>query len=190
MWIYGVVILVILPAAFILSWRLPSRAGAAREAARSRGKQLAPPAVIPEGNSILSKAAVQKALDEGAPRTPWGLGKDDREVMHRIQSYFARAIPVPDDEGRASIRETMGHGGPQLELYVPVLSSHNPVAILAVNWNSENNALESNVFFFGNVPRRLSDVVVKSGFDRVGGGSREGLDVFRKWRSFAALRSA
>jgi hypothetical protein len=146
--------------------------------------------VIPEGNSILSKMAVQAALDEGAPRTPWGLGKDDRDVMHRIESYFARAIPVPDDEGRACIKETMGHGGPQLELYVPVLSSNNPVAILALSWNSGHNSLESTLFFFGNVPRRLADVVVRSGFDSGAGVSKESLAVFRKPRSYAALRSA
>ncbi|HUQ98232.1 MAG TPA: hypothetical protein VM166_02190 [Gemmatimonadaceae bacterium] len=194
MWIYVVALLVILPAGYMLAWWLPSPAGAAREAARAaarlRGEQLPPSKIIPEGNSILSKMAVQKALEEGAPRTPWWLGKADRDVMDRIESYFAHAIPVPDEEGRAVIKETMGHGGPQLELYVPMLSSHNPVAIFAVSWDSENNALESNVFFFGNVPRRLSDVVVKSGFERGEGGNGGRLTVFRKRRSFAALRSA
>ena len=190
MWLYVAAILVMLPVVFMLSWQLPSRAGAAREAARLTGTQHRPSAVIPEGNSIFSKIAVQKALDEGAPRTPWLLAKDDRDVMHRIASYFVRAIPVPDGEGRPSVRETMGHGGPQLELYVPVLSSQNPVAILAVGWSSENHALESNVFFFGNVPQRLADLIVKSGFDHGEAGSRESLAVFRKRRSFAALRSA
>lgn len=189
MWIYGVALLVVLPAGFILAWRLPSPAGAAREAARLRDRQrpTPPPPPIPEGNSILPKMAVQKALEEGAPRTPWLLSKDDRKLMRGIESYFARAIPVPDEEGRPFIKETMGHGGPQLELYVPVLSSLNSVAIIAVSWNSENNALESTVFFFGNVPRRLEEVVAKSGFDRVDSGSTP---VFRKRRSFAALRSA
>jgi hypothetical protein len=189
MWLYGVAILVMLPAGFIVWWRLPSPAGAAREAARLRAKHHRPSIVIPDGNSILSKTAVQRALDEGAPRTPWLLGNYDRDVMHRIESYFVRAIPVPDDEGRPSVKETMGHGGPQLELYVPVLSTRSPVAILAVGWNSENDALESNVFFFGNVPRRLADAVVKAGFDR-GEPDTESLAVFRKRRSFAALRSA
>lgn len=110
--------------------------------------------------------------------------------MERIETYFAHAIPVPDDEGRACIRETMGYGGPQLELYVPVLSTNNPVAILAVSWNSDNNALESNVFFFGNVPPRLADVVMKSGFERGAGRGKEGLAMFRKPRSYAARRSA
>jgi len=190
MWIYGLAIPVLLLGGFILSWRLPSPAGAAREAARARQKQAPAPIRIPEGNSILPKTVVDKALDNGAPSTPWALSKEDREVMRRIESYFARAIPVPDDEGRACIKETMGHGGPQLELYVPVLSNLNPVAICAVSWSSQNNALESTLFFFGNVPRRLADVVVKSGFDRGEAAGKESLAVFRKRRSFAALRSA
>jgi hypothetical protein len=190
MWIYGVAILVLLPAGFILAWRLPSRAGAARESARLKERQLPPPVTIPEGNSILPKTAIQKAINEGAPRTPWTLSCDDRDVMHAIETYFARAIPVPDDEGRACIKETMGHGGPQLELYVPVLSSHNPVAIFAASWNSQKNALESSVFFFGNVPPRLADVVLRWGFDRGDSDNKDGLTVFRKRRSFAALLSA
>ena len=139
--------------------------------------------------SVLSTKSVQQSLSAGAPPTPWLLGKNDKEVMLALSAYFARAIPVPTSDGRVSIRETAGHGGPQLELFVPVLSSKSPVAVLARSWDPDAEDLEALLFFFGAVNERLSAIVAKLGFERHDGYDSRELIVFRNRRRFARQRA-
>lgn len=113
--------------------------------------------------SILSRVEVQRAISNGAPATPWELRKQDREAMDRLATYFAKAIPVPTPDGRVKTQETMGYGGPQLELFVPVLSEKTPVAVLVRNWHTSGD-LEADLFFFGAPDGRLAQIVKKLGF--------------------------
>ena len=140
--------------------------------------------------SILSSKAVQRCLASGAPPLPWMLRKEDREAMATLGAYFARAIPTPTSDGRVSVRETAGYGGPQLELYVPVLSSKSPVAVLARSWDHEAEDLEALLFFFGTVNLRLSSIVAKLGFERRDEEPQNAhLSVFRNRRHFARQRA-
>lgn len=140
--------------------------------------------------SILSGKAVQRCLASGAPPLPWILRKEDREAMATLGAYFARAIPTPTSDGRVSVRETVGYGGPQLELYVPVLSSKSPVAVLARSWDTEAEDLEALLFFFGTVNLRLSTIVSKLGFERRHEEPKNAhLTVFQNRRRFARQRA-
>lgn len=139
--------------------------------------------------SILSSKAVQRCLSAGAPPIPWMLRKDDREAMSVLAAYFARAIPAPTPEGRVYTRETAGYGGPQLELFVPVLSCKSPVAVLARSWDTEAEDLEALLFFFGVVNPRLSGIVGKLGFERRDEEPNPHLTIFRNRRRFARQRA-
>lgn len=142
-----------------------------------------------EDVSILSSKAVQRSLASGAPPTPWHLTRPDREAMAALAAYFARAIPAPTDDGRVSVKETAGHGGPQLELYVPVLSTKSPVAVLARSWDSANETLASSLYFFGAVNERLAAIVGKLGFERSDEPEDPGMTVFKNRRRFERQRA-
>jgi hypothetical protein len=136
-------------------------------------------------SSVLGTKAVQRMLVSGAPPVPWKLRRGDRQVMDLLAGYFARAIPTPTSDGRVSVRETVGYGGPQLALYVPVLSSRSPVAVLARSWDPETEDLEANLFFFGAVNKRLAGIVEKLGYERHTGFEGPDKTVFRNRRRFA-----
>jgi len=113
--------------------------------------------------SILSRMEVQRALSAGAPPTPWDLRKEDRDSLDLLARFFAQAIPVPTSDGRVRIVESMGHAGPQLAVYVPVLSDKTPVAVLTRNWHSGKD-LETDLFFFGSLDGRLATMLERLGF--------------------------
>ena len=142
-----------------------------------------------EESSILTGKAVQRMLVSGAPPVPWQLRREDRQAMERVARYFARAIPTPTTDGRVTVRDTTGFGGPQLALYVPVLSARSPVAVLARSWDAETEDLEANLFFFGAVNARLGGIVEKLGFERHEGYDGPDKTVFRNRRRFARQRA-
>ena len=78
----------------------------------------------------------------------------------------------------------VGNGGPQLQLYVPVLSTKSPVAVLARSWDPDAEDLEALLFFFGVVNPRVLGIVSKFGFERREPESRD-VAVFRSRRRFA-----
>lgn len=123
------------------------------------------PAPVNDGSSVLAFDNVQRAIESGAPPTPWMLRREDREAMTGLQLLFAKAIPNPVPNGRPFIDESLGHGGPQLELRVPILRTHKPIAVLARNWDSVDGVLESNLYFFGSVDQRLEKFLAKLGFE-------------------------
>ena len=127
--------------------------------------------------SVLSRIEVQRALSLGAPPTPWPLLSADRDAIDLLARYFAAAIPVPTPEGKVRIVESVGYGGPQLAIYVPVLSEKTPVAVLTRNWHSSE--LESDLFFFGAPDGRLFSVVSKLGFVKRTDANEPGVSVFR-----------
>jgi hypothetical protein len=190
MWIPAVVILsiVMLLPALVIQRRSASRKRAAAQSslaeadAEFRRRKS-------NTRSMLQMKTVQKSLAGGAPPTPWMLRKEDWHAMSTIETFFVHAIPTPGD-GRAFIQETSGHGGPQLELYVPVLSSRSPVAVLARSWDPATESLVSNLFFFGAVKNRLADVVARTGFELVASSGNEGVTVFRNPRKIFRQRSA
>lgn len=139
--------------------------------------------------SILTSRNVQRSLAGGAPPIPWQLRREDSEAMDALAAYFARAIPTPTPDGRTSVREIAGHGGPQLELYVPVLSTKSPVAVLARNWDNESESLEANLFFFGAVNGRVKGIVSKLGFEPKDESANPGMTVFRNRRKFERQRA-
>ena len=142
---------------------------------------------LKDESSILSRVEIQRSLANGAPPVPWPLRKQDREAVELLATYFAKAIPVPTDDGRVRVRETAGHGGPQLELYVPVLSSKTPVAVLVRNWHMET--LESDLFFFGATDGRLAAVISKLGFVRRNEPENSQVTVFRNSREVPHQRA-
>jgi hypothetical protein len=83
--------------------------------------------------------------------------------MDQLAKYFSKAIPVPTTEGRVLIKESFGYGGPQLELFVPVLSEKSPAAILIRNWHAGED-LEADLFFYGATDGRLATILNKLGF--------------------------
>jgi hypothetical protein len=127
--------------------------------------------------SILSRMEVQRALSSGAPPTPWELRSKDRESIDLLARYFAQAIPVPTPDGRVRIVESMGYAGPQLAIYVPVLSDNAPVAVLTRNWYS-GTELETDLFFFGALDGRLAAMVSQLGF-HPRGAQQKGITVFQ-----------
>src|SRR5687768_4245846 len=147
------------------------RASNPRRQAEARGKLLKDFGDTPghesvDESSVLGTKAVQRMLVSGAPPVPWQLKRGDREVMEVLAGYFARAIPTPYSDGRVSIRDTVGYGGPQLALYVPVLSSKSPVAVLARSWDAETEDLEAKLFFFGAVNKGVAAIVERLGYER------------------------
>jgi len=137
--------------------------------------------------SILTRNAVERSIAGGAPPTPWMLRREDRDAIAEIESYFARAIPNPDD--RPFIEESLGFGGPQLELKVPIISSKRAVAVIFRSWDPTANVLESNLYFAGRVNSRLAAIASKAGFERTVFSDRHAT-VFRNQRGAAQQRSA
>jgi hypothetical protein len=140
--------------------------------------------------SVLPRNTVLTSLASGAPPTPWMLTREDRNAAGMIENFFARSIPVPTSEGRTFTKETIGHAGPQLEVYVPIVSTRRPVAVLARSWDSSSGCLESNIFFNGAVDGRLAEIVAKMGFERTDLFSDRGFTVFRNRRGSFRRRSA
>ncbi len=148
------------------------------------------PSDATKGTSVLHRKTVLKSLVNGAPPAPWGLRREDAEAMAELQKYFARAIPNPTPDGRPFIAETLGYGGPQLELFVPILGMREPVAVVARSWNPVSEALESNLFFGGGVTGRLARIVSSSGFERDARSSDAGFTVYRNRQEMARQRTA
>ena len=136
--------------------------------------------------SVLPRNTVLTSLASGAPPTPWMLTREDRNAA----GIFARSIPVPTSEGRTFTKETIGHAGPQLEVYVPIVSTRRPVAVLARSWDSSSGCLESNIFFNGAVDGRLAEIVAKMGFERTDMFRDRGFTVFRNRRGSFRRRTA
>ena len=134
------------------------------------------------GSSVLNRKAVLRSLVNGAPPAPWSLRREDEAAMKMLESYFARAIPNPTPDGRPFINETLGYGGPQLELYVPILGTREPVAVVARSWDPVRESLESQMFFAGAVTGRLADVVSRAGFELACTPNDGGLTVLRDRR--------
>jgi hypothetical protein len=135
-------------------------------------------------SSVLRYETVQRSIEAGAPPTPWVLRREDHEAMARLKAMFARAIPNP--EGRPFIDETLGHGGPQLELRVPILRTHKPIAVLARSWDPVDSLLESTIFFFGTVDERLEKLLLKYGFEY--SSSTTEFTAFRNHQDFTRRR--
>ena len=140
--------------------------------------------------SVIPSRTVQLSVATGAPPTPWIPSVEDRKVMTTIQRFFARAIPNPTSEGRPFVDETLGHGGPQLELYVPIVSSRKPVAVLVRDWDAGSRALVANLYFAGTVEGRLAEIVHSLGFEHSGGSSDGSLTVYRSRRGFFRQRAS
>ena len=136
-------------------------------------------------SSVLRYETVQRCIEAGAPPTPWVLRREDHEVMARLRAMFARAIPNP--QGPPFIEESLGHGGPQLELRVPILRTHKPVAVLARSWDPVDSLLESTIFFFGEVDDRLEKLLLKYGFEY--SSSSAEFTAFRNHQDFARRRA-
>jgi hypothetical protein len=139
--------------------------------------------------SVIPNKSVQLSLATGAPPIPWIPSKDDAHTMLMIQRYFARAIPNPTRDGRPFVEETIGHGGPQLELYVPIVSIRKPVAVLVRDWDAASRALVANLYFAGTVEGRLAEIVHSLGFDHRSGSSDGSLTVYRSRRGFFRQRA-
>src|SRR5688572_13096564 len=101
--------------------------------------------------SILTRNAVDRSIAGGAPPTPWMLRREDRDAIAEIESYFARAIPNPDD--RPFIEESLGFGGPQLELKVPIIRSQRAVAVFSRACGRTATVLASDLNFAGRTHR-------------------------------------
>ncbi|HEX6574517.1 MAG TPA: hypothetical protein VF042_06055 [Gemmatimonadaceae bacterium] len=128
---------------------------------------------------MLSKIEVQRAIAAGAPPVPWKLRTEDREVIDKLATYFAKAIPVPTDEGRVVVKESFGYSGPQLELYVPVLSEKSPVAVMIRSWHSGDD-LDADLYFFGAADGRLATILGRLGFKQRGDSDHAPGPVFRQ----------
>ena len=146
----------------------------------------------PYGNytSILKAQTVQHYLANGAPPLPWLLGQSDRESMDALSRYFARAIPAPDKDGKVFVMDTLGHGGPQLELFVPVLSSKSPIAVLARSWDVTSQTLDPTLFFFGVVNPALLAIVAKLGFDTHDESTDKTMMIFRNRKQASRRRAS
>jgi len=139
-------------------------------------------------SSILSRMEVQRALVHGAPPTPWELRPEDRDAIEVLARYFAQAIPVPTPEGKVRIVESVGYGGPQLAVYVPVLSEKNPAAVLHRNWHGHED-VESDLFFFGAADGRLAQIVSRLGFIQLN-SSEPGVTLFQKPHALPRKRAS
>jgi len=143
-----------------------------------------------KGTSVLQRKTVLRSLVNGAPPAPWALRQEDEAAMAALEKFFARAIPNPTADGRPFTTQTMGYGGPQLELYVPILGTRDPVAVVARTWNPASEVLESNLFFAGAVTGRLAEVVSRAGFERGQSTSDGGFTVYRNRHDIARQRTA
>lgn len=139
--------------------------------------------------SILSRSTVERSVASGAPPTPWMLRREDRDAIAEIERYFALAIPNPTPEGRPYIEESLGFGGPQLELRVPIISAKRSVAVIFRSWDATRDVLESNLYFAGRVNDRLFAIASKAGFERTVFSDRHAT-VFRNRRGAARQRTA
>jgi hypothetical protein len=139
--------------------------------------------------SILSMSTVERSIASGAPPTPWMLRREDRAAMEAIQAYFARALPNPVPGGRPYIEESLGYGGPQIELKVPIISERRSVAVIFRSWDAGRSVLESNLYFAGTVNDRLSGIVSSAGFELRAYSDRRST-VFRSKRGAERQQSA
>jgi hypothetical protein len=139
--------------------------------------------------SVIPNRTVQLSIATGAPPTPWIPSREDRQVMAKLEKFFARAIPNPTKDGRPYVEEKLGHGGPQLELYVPIVSTHRPIAILARNWDPAVKALVSHLFFSGAVEGRLGQMVRELGFESTDNSADADITVYRNRRGFIRQRA-
>ena len=139
--------------------------------------------------SVLSKIEVQRCLANGAPPVPWKLRPEDAKAMEQLASYFSKAIPVPTSDGRVVVKESVGYGGPQLELYVPVLSEKSPVAVLIRNWHSGDD-LEADLFYYGAADGRLANILNRLGFIRRKDVDMMSGSVFRQRTPFPSKRAS
>ena len=139
--------------------------------------------------SVLSKIEVQRCLSSGAPPVPWTLRSEDHHAMDELAKYFSKAIPVPTLEGRVLIKESFGYGGPQLELFVPVLSEKSPAAILIRNWHSGDD-LEADLFFYGATDGRLATILNRLGFIKRSDVEASAGSVFRQRQPAARQRAS
>ena len=189
MWLIGAVVLLTV----LLIWSFVARARKSAADRASANDHSIPFSAERAGDknesSVLSLKAVQLSLASGAPPVPWLLRREDAEAMALLSSYFARAIPTPTSDGRVSVKQTLGHGGPQLELYVPVLSTKSPVAVLTRCWDPGVEDLAARLFFFGAVGGRLASIVKRLGFEREDEPVDKSMTVFRNRRSFARQRA-
>lgn len=155
----------------------------------------APPKARPDSpdrissRSILSMSTVQRSIASGAPPTPWMLRREDRAAMEAIRAYFARALPNPVPGGRPYIEESLGYGGPQIELKVPLISEKRSVAVIFRSWDAGRSVLESNLYFAGTVNPRLSGIVASAGFELRAYSDRRST-VFRSKRGTERQQSA
>ena len=134
-------------------------------------------------------STVERSIAAGAPGTQWMLRREDRAAMEAIEAYFARAIPNPVPGGRPYMEESLGYGGPQLELKVPVISERRSVAVIFRSWDPARSVLESNLYFAGTVNDRLASIVASAGFElRAFSDGRS--TVFRSRRGAARQQSA
>src|SRR5512141_351848 len=140
--------------------------------------------------SVLPRNTVLTSLASGAPPTPWMLTREDRNTAGMIENFFARSIPVPTSEGRTFTKETIGHAGPQLELYVPIISTRRPVAVLARTWDDVSGCVEPAIFFNGTVNGRLAEIVAKLGYEPSDMFSNRGFTVFRNRKGSFRRRTA
>ena len=137
--------------------------------------------------SILSMSTVERSIASGAPPTPWMLRREDRAAMEAIRAWFARALPNP--AARPYIEESLGYGGPQLELKVPIISERRSVAVIFRSWDAGRSVLESNLYFAGTVNDRLAAIVASAGFELRAYSDRRST-VFRSKRGAERQQSA
>lgn len=163
------------------------RAGLREHASATDGGGSAPEKA--NSRSILSRATVERSIASGAPPTPWMLRREDRAALEDIAAFFARAIPNPTPEGRPYIEDSVGYGGPQLELKVPIISSRRSVAVVFRSWDPARGSLQSNLYLAGTVNDRLAAVVKGAGFEKT--VFNDGVStVFRNRHGGARQRSA
>jgi len=158
-----------------------------RDRAQQQGNETSPEPKLER--SVLSKIEVQRCLSNGAPPVPWTLRSEDHEAMDQLAKYFSKAIPVPTPEGSVLIKQSFGYGGPQLELFVPVLSEKSPAAILIRNWHSGDD-LEADLFFYGATDGRLATILNKLGFIKRSDVDTTAGSVFRQRRPPARQRAS
>src|SRR5512141_731231 len=142
------------------------------------------------GTPVLPKSTVLHSLANGAPPVPWTLRREDWNAIGMIENFFARSIPVPTNEGRTFTKETIGHAGPQLELYVPIISTRRPVAVLARTWDDVSGCVEPAIFFNGTVNGRLAEIGAKLGYEPSDMFSNRGFTVFRNRKGSFRRRTA
>lgn len=167
----------------------PNRRHSSNTAPEPATKPLPDSADRISSRSILSMSTVERSIASGAPPTPWMLRREDRSAMEAIQAYFARALPNPVPGGRPYIEESLGYGGPQIELKVPIISERRSVAVIFRSWDAGRSVLESNLYFAGTVNDRLAGIVSSAGFELRAYSDRRST-VFRSKRGAERQQSA